>query len=100
MKNEPFNALPTTPKEMAALLVKAGLSRAYVDLRHAATRGRLTENDIADIEHTVLVETGKIRGAQPEFSFDVVAATEMAENMLKHFFALAKEAGKKKPAEF
>lgn len=100
MKKEPFNAIPTTPKEMAALLVKAGLSRAYVDIRHAATRGRLTEDDIADIEHAALVETGKIRGAQPDFGFDVVAATELAENMLKQFFALAKEASEKKRPEF
>lgn len=99
MEHEPFNAIPTTGKEMVALLVKSGLSRAYVDLRTAAKRGRLTESDIADIEHVVLVETGKLRSAKGEFPFDVGAAVELAEDMLKQFFVLAKNAGKKKRSE-
>lgn len=99
MEHEPFNAIPTNAKEMAGLLVKAGLSRAYVDLRAAAKRGRLAESDIGDIEHVVLVEMGKVRSAQGEFPFDVGAAVELAENMLEQFFVAAKNAGKKKRPE-
>jgi hypothetical protein len=83
----PDDLTPKTAFEMTAMLMAAGIQRAYGDLAKAAWAGRLTNADIERIERAVLAEIARAAEAAHEFpAFDARAAVEEALEELRGFF--------------
>jgi len=81
--------LPATRDEMAALLFRAGLARAYCALARRARSGAVSSDVRAAIEREALEAIAGADEAAGEFPFDARAARHDAEQGLRVVFAHA-----------
>ncbi|MCB9993367.1 MAG: hypothetical protein H6873_06885 [Hyphomicrobiaceae bacterium] len=85
--------LPQTEDEMVALLVNAGMIRAYGELRKAALTGT-TEARIKAMEVKVIAHTrAQTKSADQFKTFDLDSAVAKACQMLVQFFNAAQAQG-------
>ena len=80
---------PNTRQEMAALLFRAGLARAYCKLARRARGGVVDDARRASIEREVLEAITGADEAAGECSFAAIAARRDAEQGLRVIFAYA-----------
>ena len=81
---------PTTPDELAAMLMFTMMTRLYGDVTTEARKRRLTDHDIETIERTVLAFKKDTDAFAKEFPFQTEVVVARVFNDLKQFLAAAK----------
>jgi hypothetical protein len=88
------NPMPSTEGELTALLIHAGLTRAYADLRAAARQRRLNNHEIGIIERRVIDDVfGNTDFAAAFTTFEAEKSVANARQHLRGLFATLAEQG-------